>query len=634
MVEIILTDEQEVAKTVFGNHARLLAGPGTGKTLVITERVKYLINEMHVPPKSIAIITFTRAASNELRNRIQNSIGEDNPPEISTLHSFALSQLLKNQDKISKLTIPLRIADDWDEKNIILPDIKALMGESSIDNVKEHFKNLSSGWDSLIAEEDIEVDPKFIGAWEMHRFIFGYTLRSELVYQLKLSLEYISDFKLNPNINYLIVDEYQDLNKCDLEIIKYLEGNGVELFVAGDDDQSIYGFRNAHPIGIRNFISEFDNVDDLGLSICKRCDPNILELAEKVAKQDATRIEKKIESDHSDPEGIVRLINYTNQYEEANGIAKICKSLIQNKNLHPDNILILSRTDRYKVFSNVLRDAFSDEDIPFSSSINDESPLFSKTGIQILSILRLLRNRRDHLSWKTLLISRNNSIGKKRINLVLNNSIEKNIQFFDALERISQDELLTDINYQYIKNDFEKINGLLDSLFSMLEEDGFDDQNEKSLISWLPGFIEGYFRNPDISAEIIRVIDFEKNSTVNSLLSSIEVSNIDIEQEIEKGKVNFLTMHKAKGLTSEAVFIIGCENENIPGKQTSGNLVNDERRLFYVSLTRAKHYLFLTYCDQRIDAQRYTGASPGKKNRQLTDFLLHLKLEKEESSIS
>ena len=134
------------------------------------------------------------------------------------------------------------------------------MEEKSVDRVKEHFKNLSSGWDSLEIDESLEVDPKFIGAWEKLRYIYGYTLRSELVYQLKISLENISDFELEPDLKYLIVDEYQDLNKCDLSIIKSLENRNVELFIAGDDDQSIYGFRHAHPNGIRNFISEYVNV--------------------------------------------------------------------------------------------------------------------------------------------------------------------------------------------------------------------------------------------------------------------------------------------------------------------------------------------------------------------------------------
>ena len=160
-----------------------------------------------------------------------------------------------------------------------------------------------------------------------------------------------------------------------------------------------------------------------------------------------------------------------------------------------------------------------------------------------------------------------------------------------------------------------------------MKKNGNDE--EKSLASWLPRFIAQYLQNAELSKEIIQQIDFEKCTSIEKFLSSIETTNIDIEQEIEKGKVNFLTMHKAKGLTSKIVFIIGCENEVIPGKQLSGNLVDDERRLFYVSLTRAKHYLFLTHCSQRIDSQRYSGSNAGRKTRHLTDFLLHAKINQE-----
>ena len=324
MEEIKLTSEQLDAVQHIGKHARLLAGPGTGKTLVITNRIKYLITEKGIDPESISVITFTRAAAYELISRVKECVSEENFPRISTLHSFALSQLLTNQRVIDKIEIPLRIADDWEEKNIVIPDLKKLMGEKSIDNVKKHFLNLSAGWDSLEIDDNPEIDPKFIGAWEKHRHLFGYTLRSELVYQLMKSLEYIRDFKLDPKIRFLIVDEYQDLNKCDLSIIKSLEERGVELYIAGDDDQSIYWFRKAHPDGIRNFIAEYKDVSDLSLSICKRCDPKILMLAEFVVKQDVNRVEKYFKSDHKDPEGNVFLINYQNQYEEADGIANIC----------------------------------------------------------------------------------------------------------------------------------------------------------------------------------------------------------------------------------------------------------------------------------------------------------------------
>ena len=249
--ETNLIDEQKRAASHVGTHARLLAGPGTGKTLVLTRRIVYLIEEKGVNPEQILALTFTRAAAFELKQRVAKELGDDRMPKISTLHSFALRQLLRNSSRITSLPQPLRIADDWEERHIILEDLKRILNLENIGEAKEFFSQLSADWESLIEEENLTPDPRFIGAWREHRKIFRYTLRSELVYQLKRSLEQISDFDLEHPILHLLVDEYQDLNKCDLAVIKAISNRGVEVFVAGDDDQSIYFFRKAHPDGIR-----------------------------------------------------------------------------------------------------------------------------------------------------------------------------------------------------------------------------------------------------------------------------------------------------------------------------------------------------------------------------------------------
>lgn len=130
--------------------------------------------------------------------------------------------------------------------------------------------------------------------------------------------------------------------------------------------------------------------------------------------------------------------------------------------------MILSRSDRNKIYSSVIEEAFLREGIPFSSSLNDESPLFSNTGIQIISILRLLRNKKDHLALKTLLMKRKNNIGEKRLGIIQSFSIAKNIQFFDSLEKISQDDSLSDLDYKYIKNEFHEIKKMVEDLITDL----------------------------------------------------------------------------------------------------------------------------------------------------------------------
>ena len=219
-----LLQAQRAAAAHAGTHARLLAGPGTGKTLTLTRRICFLVTERNISAENILALTFTRAAAWELRQRVANELGENSSPHISTLHSFALRQLLKNEKRMKGLPQPLRIADDWEERNIVQRDLKDLLKLPHIDRAKELLNELSADWQSLTAdEEDWEKrfpNPAFLGAWREHRQIYGYTLRSELVYQLKKGLELRGDFKLDGQIEYLLVDEYQDLNRCDLAVVQ------------------------------------------------------------------------------------------------------------------------------------------------------------------------------------------------------------------------------------------------------------------------------------------------------------------------------------------------------------------------------------------------------------------------------
>ena len=155
----------------------------------------------------------------------------------------------------------LRIADDWEERHIILEDLKQLLRLQRVDQARDLFNELSADWQSLTADQaDWErryPNPQFLGAWREHRYIYGYVLRDELVYQLKRAMEQDPDFTVDGPPTYLLVDEYQDLNRCDLAVVKAIADHGAEVYCAGDDDQSIYGFRKAHPEGIRRFTVDY-----------------------------------------------------------------------------------------------------------------------------------------------------------------------------------------------------------------------------------------------------------------------------------------------------------------------------------------------------------------------------------------
>ena len=214
-----LTDEQKNAASFAGSNARLLAGPGTGKTLTLARRIAQLFLDLKKPAGSILAFTFTKFAAAELRKRVAAEVQakdkEENTktkvlPRISTLHLYALRELLRNEDR-TKLPRPIRISDDWEDDNIILSEMQALMGLPKKET-RRLFGKLSADWQQLSADqkewERTFPDPKFLGAWREHRGTYGYTMRSELVYQLKTGLDQ-GDVQIEGPPQYVLVDEFK-----------------------------------------------------------------------------------------------------------------------------------------------------------------------------------------------------------------------------------------------------------------------------------------------------------------------------------------------------------------------------------------------------------------------------------------
>lgn len=617
-----------------GTHALLLSGPGTGKTKTITHRTLALLIEHKVFPENVLVLTFTRVAAHQLKKEIEDVLKplSSGCPHIATLHSFALRQLLKNSSQIDSLPIPLRIADDWEERNIICENLKNDLSEHlktilpdihrPIDKIKTLFNQLSADWETLRIEGD-EIqrtcrDGRFIGAWREHREMFGYTLRSELVYQLKKSLEQIPDFSLESEFKHILVDEYQDLNSCDLVVIEELLKRDGELFVAGDDDQSIYGFRYANPIGIRVFPEKY-RAKRFNLEICYRCDKSILDLAEFIANLDYQRLPKKTRPREQAGEGEVRLLRFNNQYREAEWIALKCKEILEVND--STSILILMRSDFRGLISGNLKDAFDKQSVPVAIE-TDETPLDTNEGRTVLSIIRLLVNPIDSLAWYTLLYLEK-GIGKKSLSTVRQIAKEKRYRFYDALEEISKSpDLLSSV----------KLLLKLQEIKDILKRFGSDGKSvQEQVHGIITTLVSESEKQENLENYLSQIIVETEAESLSDLLKSISTSMENAEQELREGMVNIMTMHKAKGLSSDVVFIVGAEKQFIPGKNI-GLRAEDERRLFYVSLTRARHSLFITCCKKRIREQSYLGNERGNPKRDLTPFLRDSFLKPEDIS--
>ena len=612
-----ITPDQRKAIEYIGGHARLLAGPGTGKTHVLTRKVQWLVFKHNIAPADIIALTFTRLAAAQLREKLKEVLEPHGfpTPAVSTLHSFALRQILFNAKSVRELPAPVRVADDWEERYVIQEDLKTIMGLPKIKGVQDLIHRLSTDWETLKAEEggwqESFPDPKFLGALDQHKAVYGETLRAELVYRLKRALDHSGEFKLDHEYKYILIDEYQDLNACDQAVIRLLTANGpgAKLFVVGDDDQSIYGFRFADPVGIRRFPEEY-GAERLDLETCFRCDKSVLHHAEFVASQDTQRLPKKTKPLEGAQDGTVLLVRYSDQTAEATGVAAKIKGLI-DRGTKPAEIVILSRNKRILT---PIKDQLKAQGVKVSEAL--ESELEDEKQFRcVLSLLRLVVNESDDLALRTLLQAADNDIGEKKIELLWNYAAGKNIRLSEALRHIKADPDL-------IGNPGTKVKSFLDdtdaSIKKLREIKTLADVVESATAHYcaaneLGEKIKAYFKG---------LVSGEEGQKLEDLLRAISTSSEMIEQETEVDAVSILTMHQAKGLTFDACFIVGAEDEFIPGRG-DGEMIGDERRLLYVSMTRARHELYISYCDKRIGSQSFLGRVPerGQVPRNLSRFL-------------
>src|SRR3989344_5107665 len=617
------TSDQISAIDHIGSHARLLAGPGTGKTKTLTQRVLSLILKHNVAPDTILLLTFTRLAAAQLREEIKKvlePLGKE-IPQVSTLHSFSLRQILYNSNRVDALPRHIRIADDWEERYIIQEDLKKTLGLKDISEVQKLINQLSTDWETLrvdeVGWEQQFPNAAFLGAWRSHKEQYGVTLRAELVYQLKRQLNQNRDFALDGKYAHVLIDEYQDLNACDLAIVNELAKREAELFAVGDDDQSIYGFRYASPAGIRNFPQMYDGSKKLALEICFRCDKSILQSAEFVANLDATRLQKTTRSRDGADEGEVLIVGFRDQNHEAERVTKKIKNMI-TKVTSPDEITILLRSDRNNSLSKPIIDALKAQEVDVSLSTDSEIENDQKYRI-VLSLLRLAVEPEDSLAWRTLLqADKTNCMGEECINQIGKLAQDKGVRFSSALDMLAEkpDEL---------KKFGQKVSPFVISIKAKLKElEAIEKPSE--IVSKV---INDYFAEGELKEKVkkhlLGILGSQEEMKLEDLLKAVSASSEMIEQETKENAVNILTMHQAKGLTFDICFIVGAEDEFIPGRNT-GEKEGDERRLLYVSMTRARHKLYITYCNKRTGQQRHLGNSAGKEARTLTRFLKDSKI--------
>jgi DNA helicase-2/ATP-dependent DNA helicase PcrA len=608
-------EQQAIIAHDLTKHARILAGPGTGKSATIIE---LLDANGATLGKYAKLLTFTRAATAELAHKLSEN------PEVacerpSTVHSFCISVLLRNPG-LGEFPKPLRMADDW-EADKIVEETLARRLQIPKRRVSDLFAELAANWESLSPEKSPKVSPeqraRFMGGWREHRDVFGYTLPAELPYALLMALRDHGDLA-GLNYKLLVVDEYQDLNACDLDVLRELARLSCKLIAAGDDDQSIYSFRKAHPAGIRRFLQDFPGARDYPLTLTHRCGRKIVDWANFVIKGDPDRpaFRPALTATLEAPEGEVRLLSFDSEIAEARAVAEIASHLIANKKVPPSEILIMSRSDHNGQFSRPIKETLKKKGISYSD-ISSLTELMEEPDTRLtLSHLRLLLNKEDSLAWATIFYF-TNGVGDAFTDYAYNYARQNRMSLGKAWLHLHSKSFPDGP-----AGSTPRAKAVMDGVLNWLETvDNIPDC--EPTCGWTPWMEQalqsGRAPMPPALKNLFSTVSekMEPTDEMGRYLSQLWPLARDIA--LAKGTgVRIMTLGGSKGLTVEAAIIVCLENGVVPMDQRE---LGEERRLLYVGMTRARRFLFGTWARRRQGPTARAGRAHVGQPRQLSYFL-------------
>lgn len=622
---------QEVAPQV-----RLVAGPGTGKSRTIERRVAWLLRQ-RISPASIAVLSFTRASSEELGTRIKahaTSIGIANAGQIrvSTVHSLAL-RMLKRAGMLAQYPADPLVLDDWEQKEIFDKELSNRIVATptrckKIRIYNEAFWSTGQFNPAYYVVPSPAINPREQTAFDLfHRTatqIYSFVLPGEIIRQCvdKIQAGLIDPIQIT-GLEHLIVDEFQDLNPIDQEFIREFIDAGVITFVAGDDDQSIYSFRYAEPSGIQDFLLRNPNAGGHSLNHCFRCSPTILDAAEDLLSHFPlqNRLAKTLDSMYltSTPPvaGQVQRHLFLSAEEEAEFVAQSCQSLIQ-AGIRPSEIMIL--ISNTLLLGSIITDALDLTQVPYTDLKSDKYIDFP-AGRFAFSCLRIICNADDYISHRTILGIRRgvgpntvkeifetvdrNALNYKEVfyNPIPNglfsrraeNAIRKAANIIVQLQALGPDVILN--------NGAQTIGNLIDAEFDAGDRTEWDD-----LINTLPGDMTlGELKSYLTAKGIV-----QEHAILGEVYERLNLQPPDDLEEPDH--VRLMTMHGAKGLSAKIVFVPGLEEEVFPGdhRRPYNALVLEAARLLYVSITRARVACILSMSNQRMVYGRRRRSTPSR----------------------
>lgn len=607
-----LNDKQYEAVVNTEGPCLIIAGAGSGKTKVLTHKIAYLIGEKNVKPWDILAFTFTNKAANEMKTRVEGLIGDmANDMWMGTFHSICVRILRKQIDRIGFDT-SFVIFDTSDQKTLIKQIVKNQNLDDKLFSDRSVLSEISNAKNDML--EPAEYAVKVKGDYRREKIADIYSL-----YQKKLKENNAIDFddiinftiKIlmeNPDLleyysskfKYVLVDEYQDTNKSQFTLVTLLASKYGNITVVGDNDQSIYSFRGADITNILNFEKDFPGTRIIKLEQNYRCTQSILNAANEVIKNNETKYEKKLWTEN-ETGALPKVYRGENEYDEANYVVRQINTLKMEEYYKNSDFTILYRMNSQ---SRALEDILRRENIPYK--IVGGLKFYERKEIKdIIAYLRLIQNPNDNLSLTRIINEPKRGVGKTSLDNIDALSANTGVSMYEiiknadnyGLNRIygNTREFINAIEDLRAKKDSMKISELIKAT---LVQTGYTKALE------LEKTIEAETRLENLDEFLTVAIEFEDESADNSLSEFLEgitlSSDLDGMEETEDS-VTLMTLHSAKGLEFPVVFLVGMEEGIFPGYKSIGEPqeLEEERRICYVGITRAKQILHLTCAKQR-----------------------------------
>ena len=615
----------------------VIAGAGSGKTRVLTYRIAYLM-EMGVDPFSILALTFTNKAAREMKSRISLIVGEEKSKNLwmGTFHSI-FAKILRSEADLLGYSSNFTIYDTQDSERLIASIIKELKLDKDLYKFRNIRNRISSLKNNLVTVKTYLNNQELIQQDnESRRPLFGKIYQNYVNRCFKASAMDFDDLLLKTNellnrypevlakyqerFKYIHVDEYQDTNHSQYLIVKALADRYENLCVVGDDAQSIYGFRGANIENILNFQKDYLNSTVYRLEQNYRSTKNIVNAANSVINNNINKLDKNVWTENE----VGNKINVNQSITDSEEGRFVASSIFENKNnlrLDNDSFAVLYRTNAQ---SRSIEDALRRKNIPYQ--IYGGLSFYQRKEIKdILAYLRIIINPNDEESFKRIINYPTRGIGQTTIDKLLIYSNKNNISLFNSLVLLENVDInngtktkLT--NFLNLIKNFQILNVKLNALeiidevlkrigiINLLKLDGSPEaisriENIEALLNAVKDFIEG-------QEEVIGA-----DGSLSEFLEDVAlISELDKDKNETDKKVSLMTIHLAKGLEFSHVYIVGLEEDLFPSalSSTTRTDLEEERRLFYVALTRAKRQVTITYAKNRYRWGKLNDCEPSR----------------------